>query len=431
MQAKDLISSRQFEQALDALQRYKISSPQDPRGYYYAGMALAGGGRLQEAAAELRQALQLDSDSFAARYALALMLSRLNQLPEAIEVLRVIEDDEPPSQSTPEPLWLLADLHYRQESFQDALRVLDHYARIAPQDLRLTLRRGQIALLEGRFDDAVQLFRQARTQQPESPAIHHGLGLALWRSNDLDEARQSLLRAVELAPQQPEFLLDLGKLLVETGTASEAIPYLERATQADSPPAEAFFELSRAHRRAGNQPEANRYLERFRQLRDEQQAGIDRQEQLGTALRRGQDLLRHGNVRQALQAFQQAVEQDPQSWLAHSYLCKIYLSSNMLSNAAAHLAEMQRLDPESAEGNFLLASYRYRIGDHAQALQAAQKARSARPDYGELRNLLGNIFLALGRPEEAAREYTAALRLEPSREDFRLNLESVKKKEQK
>lgn len=425
--AADLLRDQHYGQALAAAEAYKQSSPQDPRGYYYAGLALAADGRLQEAAVELQQALQRSPDSLQAGFALASALSRLNQLQEAVQALRMIDGDNLGNQAQPEPLWLLADLYYRQEAFRDARRVLDRYAEVAPEDVRLPLRRAQIALLEGRFEEAVQHFRQALAQQPDEAAIHHGLGLALWRRSEFEPARQSLLRAVELAPDQSDFLLDLGKLLLETGAANEAIPYLERAVQTEAPPAEAFFELSRAQRRVGNLEQADLSMERFRQLRKERQSADERDEKLASALRRGQQSLRQGALRQALEAFQQAVEQDPESWLAHSYLAKIYLSSNLLSQADRHLREMQRIDPESAEGNFLLASYRYRIADHAGALEAAQKALDSRPDYGDLRNLLGNIYLALGRRQEAIQEYSAALRLEPGREDFRLNLESAQR----
>jgi len=88
---------------------------------------------------------------------------------------------------------------------------------------------------------------------------------------------------------------------------------------------------------------------------------------------------------------------------------------------------MAELDPESVEGSYLLASYWYQRRDYPQARLHAEKAKARYPGSGSLRNLLGNIYMALRQPDEAIQEYAAAVRLNPERSDFSSNYESLLK----
>ena len=57
-----LISQGQFQQAVEVLNRFKQTAPQDARSYFYCGMALAQAGRLEDAASELVEAVHLAPD---------------------------------------------------------------------------------------------------------------------------------------------------------------------------------------------------------------------------------------------------------------------------------------------------------------------------------------------------------------------------------
>jgi Tfp pilus assembly protein PilF len=61
-------------------------------------------------------------------------------------------------------------------------------------------------------------------------------------------------------------------------------------------------------------------------------------------------------------------------------------------------------------------------------LEFAAKAKALQPSYPDLRNLLGNIYYALGELEKAKEEYSSAMNLAPGRSEFRLNFESVSRK---
>jgi Flp pilus assembly protein TadD len=94
--------------------------------------------------------------------------------------------------------------------------------------------------------------------------------------------------------------------------------------------------------------------------------------------------------------------------------------------AYSHLQRLQKIDPESAIGNTLMARYWFKQKKYEEARNYAEKVKLIRPANSELRSLLGNIYLDLGQKEKAREEYEAAVRLAPDRVDFRAQLEKVK-----
>lgn len=420
-----LLREGRYGPALDEFSRFKQERPEDPRGHHFSGLALAAAGRDREAASEFAAAARLDPDRLEYRLAAAGALAKLRQFESALAQLEPYDGDNLPRQTNPLLLWLLADLHYQRKRNPEALRVLLRLAEVQPGDLPTQIRIGRIHLLEGRHEDALRVFQKAVEDHPESGEALQGLGLSLAGLGKTAEALGALRRAVDAAPQDPTYLLDLGKLLLGAGEAVQAVAVLERAATQPTAPPETFYELSRACRRAGDAEKAAEYLERFQTLDRQRQQKRVLGKRLEGLLKTAQDRLQEGKVQDARDAFAAALRLDPDNWIAHGFLAKIYLSSNRLPDAATHLFEMQRIDPESVEGNYLLATYWYRLGDFQRALESALRAKGRRPDYADLRNLLGNIHFSMGRMDEAKAEYAAAVALEPDREEFRRNLEAA------
>ena len=119
------------------------------------------------------------------------------------------------------------------------------------------------------------------------------------------------------------------------------------------------------------------------------------------------------------------MELDSKCWEAHQRLAEIYLSSGEWQQARAHLDQLQEIDPSAFQGNRLMADYWYQLENYAQALRFAERARSVQLINGDLRNLLGSIYLKLGEVERALEEYRLAVEYAPDRADFRVNLEAT------
>ena len=415
--AQDLLEKRQYEEALPLLHQFRQLSPGDSRGEFFLGMALAQAGRLREAAAKLLQAVECDPQRQNYRLAAASVLNKLKDYQRGIEVLTS-------SSLSPDPasLWLLADLYYQRDQMSEALAALDRLERLQPGQLRVKIKRGRIELILGQFESASASFQAALDQDPSSGSAQHGLGLALMRASRSEEALGAFNRAVGLEPENALFLLDLGKQQLEMGRVQEALEQLHQAETLGAPPA-VLYELARAYRRAGDLTRARIYTQRFQQRNQRKQQQREERRHLNRLLEAGQNHLRQGQVQEALEKFREIVALDPLSRPAQAYLVKIYLSSRLEARAWPHLQVLQTHYPNDFETCFLLATYRYQSRQYRQAEPVALRAKSMRADYGEVRNLLGLILLALGRREEAVAEFKVALQLEPERIEFRRNYE--------
>jgi Flp pilus assembly protein TadD len=86
---------------------------------------------------------------------------------------------------------------------------------------------------------------------------------------------------------------------------------------------------------------------------------------------------------------------------------------------------MEALEPDSVIGNYLMARHWYLRKDFERARIYAEKVKLSRPAHADLRNLLGQIYLGLGKRERSLREFEEAVRLAPGRADFRANLSQL------
>src|SRR5947208_6692868 len=87
---------------------------------------------------------------------------------------------------------------------------------------------------------------------------------------------------------------------------------------------------------------------------------------------------------------------------------------------------MEEIDPDSVVGNYLMARYNFARKDFERARTYAMRVEPSRPANSELRGLLGSIYEALGKTQDAVREYELAVRLAPGRSDFQDALRRIR-----
>lgn len=101
--------------------------------------------------------------------------------------------------------------------------------------------------LQGRYDDAVAMFRQILSQNPDSISALNNLGwlLALWKEKP-QEALPFIERAIELAGPAPQFLDTRACVRIALGELDKAIDDLEDALD-ESPSAVSYLHLATAN----------------------------------------------------------------------------------------------------------------------------------------------------------------------------------------
>lgn len=169
------------------------------------GSAMHEAGRLDEAAARFRRALEIQPDYVPAFNNLGVTLRAQGRVDDAIRAYGeglALRDDYP-------------DLHY---NLANAL------------------------LVQNRAAEAADHLRRASAGTPDSAAVHNNLGTALADQGQLSEAAAEFERAIALEPDSARAHRNLGNVLASMGRVSEAREHLERAV-AIAPDAEALYDL--------------------------------------------------------------------------------------------------------------------------------------------------------------------------------------------
>ncbi|MTJ84429.1 MAG: tetratricopeptide repeat protein, partial [Telmatospirillum sp.] len=202
---------------LAALLRYDRAlclAPDDPVALHNRALAMAGLGRLDEAATGYRRALRLMPDNPVILSNLGLAEQRRGRLPEALACFRTVAAITPDSSTA----WA---------SLGDAL------ARAGDADM------------------ACLCLHRALALDPAMVAAYVNLAAAARRSGDRDGAIAACRHALSLQSGLSAVLSNLGGLLVDLGRASEAVAGLRQAIAADPAAAPAYYNLALALRAVG------------------------------------------------------------------------------------------------------------------------------------------------------------------------------------
>ena len=103
---------------------------------------------------------------------------------------------------------------------------------VEPQEATYT--NSERAFLDGRYDEAVDLFTRYTEKQPDNPWGHYMLGLSAWKDGRLDVAEGAFQQTLTLDPNHLKSCLNLARVLLESKRAYEALPVLDRALAIDS-----------------------------------------------------------------------------------------------------------------------------------------------------------------------------------------------------
>jgi predicted Zn-dependent protease len=235
---------------------------------------------------------------------------------------------------------------------------LSAYSRPLPQMEGLAEKSQQAKQLmaEGKFQQAIALYRELNEAVPNNPGLKLNLGMALHMAGKKREAIPELEQAVKLDPQMAPAWLFLGTTRLQLGEASAALKPLRTVLLL--------------------QPDQHQ----ARQMLADALLSLDRLEEANAEYRR----LASEDPR------------NPQAWygLGRSY--------ELLSTTT--FEKLQKWDPESAYVLSLLAEARLREQQFSSAFYLYRRALERMPDLHGLHSAVAEIYRQMGHPEWADTE---------------------------
>ncbi len=297
---------------------------------------LASSGKVAEAEALWRRAVEMAPAHFASLFNLGYLSVQRGEPAQAVEWLRRAARVNPKDFNT---LYLLGTVYARQEKTGDALRAWREALALQPGNARLM----QVMCVEYSkghyFEEAARLAELALRASPDDPSLYFLAMQARQDAGQHDQAFQWARRALEKFPSSARANFEVGFHLHELGRWDEAMPYFERAEAADPNYEEPYY---------------------FR----------------------GDVLLRRDQAAPAESEFRKALERRANYTAARLGLARALMAQEKLDAAVLELEEAARLDPGNPQPPLLLSQTYFRLGKPAAAKAAketSQRLRAANP----------------------------------------------------
>ena len=251
-----------------------------------------------------------------------------------------------------------------------------------------------------------------RPDGPEANFVNAKLRLA---EGDPEAAKSSLETALQARPDWAQARFVLGSTLAANGDLSRARAELEAALEEEPGLLEARKLLTSVYAALGEHEfvieNGRRYL-------------VDRPGDMPIRIAVGQSLIRVGR---AEEAYQEIASVPEESWDTAAFfaLGRIDIAYGRLEEGTRKLTRANELSPGNPQVLRTLIALDRGVQEFDRALARARAAVEAKPEESELRELLGEVLLAQGDPEEGAVELEKAVELEPRNVSAHIALSEV------
>jgi len=373
-QAEEAIEKKDFQRAVDALQKYLVEKPDDAYARFQIGFAYDRMAKYDEAEAEYRRAIALDPKLAAAYQNLGAILVKMKP-EEARRLLATAAQLQP---ENAEVTFLQGIAEEGLDRPEQAIEFYRRAARARPDNFHFRLGYARKLLERGRPGDAEPEFRAAIAMNQDSPDAQRGLADCLLAQQKPAEALLPLRKYLTLEPSDGASRVQFAWLLFDGEKFEEAEAELNRA-QAQGVASPAAMKL------------------------------------------RASLLIHQHRYDDAIAAAAKIVEAAPADVEWHARLGRLYLEKRDFPAAERELLEALRLDAKLTEAVRDLAAVYYLAERYEAALQVIELLTKRETLSGRSWFIRAICYDKLGRKPEALaayKEFMAGEHPRTEREEF-------------
>lgn len=299
----------------------------------------------------------------------------------------------------------LAQLLRQGGQLEEAASLLTQALQKLPDSAPLHRGLGEVALSQGRYEQALGEFNAARKLDPADVGVLFSIGVCHRKLNQFEEASRVFSEVAKLDPELPGLPLERGLLLEQSGRTEEALREYESALAKAPEDADLMLRVGCARVAARDGAGARPLLQKVVEKRSH---SAEAHHCLGRAYFLEEKFL------EALQSLQRATELDPNR-------AEYFVYVAWVANAAGQVAlAQQAIDVALSKDQGLGDAYwqkgvlLLRQGAALDALQAFDKALELRPSRYEVHADRAQAYYQLGREVEALSEWQKALKQDES-----------------
>lgn len=296
----------------------------------------------------------------------------------------------------PEAAWARlrqAILYERMGRHEDALALVETYLSGSPDDVRARFLRARCLQLANRPDEALQALKELESDSRATAHICDEMGLIYARLGKFGDAVSCWKRALSSDPRHAPSLFNLGQLAMEQGKADEARDWLDKALRQEPSNLKFRYFAGLNLKQAGLEPEARSVWESAKAYIVPSDPYAAR---IAAAL--GKPL---------------PVAPLPTGPGAAS-VASVPLAVAIRSTSAGGVVIPPSAGSETSDPIYHAALESARAGEYQEAINGFSQILAATPGSFNARMNLGNVYMAMGRPSDAAAHYLLALKQERS-----------------
>jgi len=301
---------------------------------------------------------------------------RTDDVTRAIEEYKYALNDDPGSAELSNGL---ADLYFRSGRVQDAQATVETLLKTSPDNIQANKLLGRIYLRQLSQEDAgttpaaskdvldktIAEFEKLVSLEPKSVDDRMVLGQLYTVNHQDDKAAAEFKSAQAIEPDSEDVVLNLARVYAESGNVQQAVKVIESVPEASRTP-KMEFALGAA----------------YEQLKDS---------------------------KDAIAAYQQATNMDPDDLRAVDALATALLTNDQLDEALKQFKTLAADDPENPDPFIHIAEIQRKQGKYQDALDTIKKARTLDPTNLEAGFDEGMLFDILGQFDAAVETYQGML----------------------
>jgi len=255
-----------FLEADAAFQRALVQDPQDRESLQLRGVTFFRMGKPADAIPLLERshdnltALNLDG-----RYVLALCYLNEHRFDESRRYFAELYRLQPDSAAS---YLLLARMLLRWKNSPAAEEMAQKALSLNAKLPEARLLLGQVALSEGKLDEALAAFEREVALNPMYGPVYDRLGDVYLQKNQFGRAQEALNQALILEPDATGPYILLGQTLLKQNNAATAVTFLKRAEQMDPANELTHFFLGQAYRDLGKKQDATKEFQIFKTIKN-------------------------------------------------------------------------------------------------------------------------------------------------------------------
>jgi tetratricopeptide (TPR) repeat protein len=188
---------------------------------------------------------------------------------------------------------------------------------------------------------AAQAFAKGLELKPDMKGAHFFLGNLSLRQEDAEGAAAEYQKELALSPDSDTVLYNLGQALIKSGKYDEAITALDKASSINPQKPEPLMALASAYAQKGDKAKSDEMYQKV--------AAIDPRNAAILFYNVGVKAWNENRGKDATQAYQKAVEIDPNYAQAHRELGRALMAQQDFKGALAHFQEYLKLEPKAAD----------------------------------------------------------------------------------